>query len=422
VATQALSGIAKDLDKMSAKASIKTMVADGSYYRLFKWAAMLTGPQNAPKGAGFFIGAAAAVIRPAPHGGRNAVGLQLTSPTSTQRAGLSWRPGSRIMLAAISRPPRPLTQPASSSAPGPRSPVVFARRLRKAYGNQTVVDDIDFDIPSGRCFGFLGPNGAGKTTTLRLILGLTPMSGGELSVFGLQVSDTAGAIRARVGVVPQADNLDPDFTVAENLRIYASYFGIPAKVVDHRIPDLLDFAALAERADARTEQLSGGMKRRLTIARALINEPELVVLDEPTTGLDPQARHVIWGRLMELRRRGVTLLLTTHYMEEAERLCDELVVMDHGRILAQGSPRQLIDRHVEAEVIEVRDGDPGALATLEAQPGCRVERHGTTQYCYAQDAKPLVDRLRRESEITYLHRPANLEDVFLKLTGRELRD
>jgi lipooligosaccharide transport system ATP-binding protein len=304
----------------------------------------------------------------------------------------------------------------------PPAPVVTARGLRKAYADRTVVDDIDFAIPAGLCFGFLGPNGAGKTTTLRLILGLTPMSGGDLSVFGLPVNEAASAIRSRVGVVPQADNLDPDFTVAENLRIYASYFGLPSATVERRIPDLLNFAALTERANARTEQLSGGMKRRLTIARALINEPELVVLDEPTTGLDPQARHVIWGRLSELRRRGVTLLLTTHYMEEAERLCDELIVMDHGRILDQGSPRQLIDRHVEPEVIEVRDGNPDALAALATQPGCRVERHGTTRYCYARDARPLVDRLRRESEITYLHRPASLEDVFLKLTGRELRD
>jgi lipooligosaccharide transport system ATP-binding protein len=248
------------------------------------------------------------------------------------------------------------------------------------------------------------------------------MSSGELSVFGLPLSQSASNIRSRVGVVPQADNLDPDFTVAENLRIYASYFGLDSADVDRRIPGLLDFAALAERAASRTEQLSGGMKRRLTVARALVNEPELVVLDEPTTGLDPQARHVIWGRLTELRRRGVTLLLTTHYMEEAERLCDELVVMDNGRILAQGSPRQLIDRHVEAEVIEVRDGDVQALSALESQPGCRVEQHGTTRYCYAHDAKRLVDRLRRESDVTYLHRPANLEDVFLKLTGRELRD
>jgi lipooligosaccharide transport system ATP-binding protein len=302
--------------------------------------------------------------------------------------------------------------------------VVTARGLRKSFGDRPVVDGIDFDIPRGRCFGFLGPNGAGKTTTLRMILGLTPASGGELSVFGLPVSESASAIRARVGVVPQEDNLDPDFTVEENLRIYASFFRLPKSEVEERIPALLDFAALTERRQARPEQLSGGMKRRLTIARSLVNDPELVVLDEPTTGLDPQARHVIWGRLDALQRQGVTLLLTTHYMEEAERLCDALMIMDHGRILDQGAPRALIERHVEPEVIEVRgNGEPEALArSLEGLPDCRMERHGTSHYCYARDAKPLLDQLRKVPDLTFLHRPANLEDVFLKLTGRELRD
>lgn len=304
----------------------------------------------------------------------------------------------------------------------PAAPVVSARGLCKSFGRRQVVDDVSFDITSGRCFGFLGPNGAGKTTTLRMILGLTPTTAGFLSVFGLPVSTEARRIRARVGVVPQTDNLDPDFTVAENLRVHASYFGVPSARTEKRIPELLAFAALAERAQARTDQLSGGMRRRLTIARALVNDPELVVLDEPTTGLDPQARHVIWGRLTELRRRGVTLLLTTHYMEEAERLCDELVIMDHGRILAQGTPRQLIARHVEPEVIEVRDGDALDLPHLGGLPGTRVEHHGTSLFCYTRDARHLVDVLRQTTDVTYLHRPANLEDVFLKLTGRELRD
>ena len=300
--------------------------------------------------------------------------------------------------------------------------VVRARSLRKRFGERTVVDGIDFDIPGGRCFGFLGPNGAGKTTTLRMILGLTPCSDGDLSVFGLPVATAAREIRARIGVVPQTDNLDPDFTVAENLRIYASYFGLARADVERRIPDLLAFASLTDRARSRTEHLSGGMKRRLAIARALVNEPDLLVLDEPTTGLDPQARHVIWGRLTELRQRGVTLLLTTHYMEEAERLCDELVIMDHGVILDQGAPQALISRHVEAEVIEIRNGNEDLVQHIGERGDCRIEQHGTSHYCYSRDARPLVDSLRKAGEVTYLHRPANLEDVFLKLTGRELRD
>ena len=301
-------------------------------------------------------------------------------------------------------------------------PAVTARDLRKRYGTHLAVAGIDFDIPRGRCFGFLGPNGAGKTTTLRMMLGLTPMSGGSLSVFGLSMPGHAGAIRARVGVVPQAENLDPDFTVVENLRIYASYFGLRRRRIDARIEDLLAFAALTERRDAKTEALSGGMKRRLTIARALINEPELVVLDEPTTGLDPQARHVIWARLAELRAAGTTLILTTHYMEEAERLCDQLVIMDHGQILDAGTPRALIERHLEPEVIEIRGAPQDSLAMFGAEPNCRVERMGTSLYCYTRDSAPLLARLQQGHGMTFLHRPAGLEDVFLKLTGRELRD
>jgi len=300
--------------------------------------------------------------------------------------------------------------------------VVRAAGLRKEYGDLEVVAGIDFEIPRGLCFGFLGPNGAGKTTTLRMILGQTPMSGGDLSIFGLPVATAASQIRRRIGVVPQTDNLDPDFSVAQNLRLYGRYFGLPRTVIEERIPALLEFASLTHRSDAQTEHLSGGMKRRLTIARALINEPELVVLDEPTTGLDPQARHVIWGRLTELRRRGVTLLLTTHYMEEAERLCDQLLIMDKGRILDGGTPRELIKRHVEEEVVELRDLEPEQAELLKGIPDCRVERHGSSHYCYAHDAKPLIDKLRQVANITFLHRPSNLEDVFLKLTGRELRD
>ena len=300
--------------------------------------------------------------------------------------------------------------------------VVRARGLRKQYGERVAVDGVDFDIPRGRCFGFLGPNGAGKTTTLRMILGLTPASAGTLSVLGLPIPERAREVRARVGVVPQGDNLDPDFTVEENLQVYASYFGLPHRALGARIERLLEFAALSDRRRSKTEALSGGMKRRLIIARALINDPELVVLDEPTTGLDPQARHVIWGRLSDLRARGTTLLLTTHYMEEAERLCDELVIMDQGRILAQGTPRALIQRHVEPEVIEIRSDPETALARLEHQSDCRLERMGTSLYCYTRDGRPLIDSLQEDHGITFLHRPAGLEDVFLKLTGRELRD
>ena len=306
--------------------------------------------------------------------------------------------------------------------PEPQDSIVVAEGLRKIYGPHVAVDGVDFRIGRGRCFGFLGPNGAGKTTTLRMILGLTPPGDGALSVFGLPIPERAREVRARIGVVPQLDNLDPDFSVAENLRVYASYFGLAGPRVEANIRRLLGFANLTDRAGSKTDTLSGGMKRRLTIARALINEPELVVLDEPTTGLDPQARHMIWSRLTELKDRGTTLILTTHYMEEAERLCDELVVMDHGRILDQGSPRELIERHVEPEVIEIRGGVNAALAALGERTGCRVESFGTSLYCYTRDAADLLRELREKHGLTFLHRPADLEDVFLRLTGRELRD
>ncbi|WP_455204286.1 ATP-binding cassette domain-containing protein [Kaarinaea lacus] len=299
--------------------------------------------------------------------------------------------------------------------------IISAAQLRKQFDTYVAVDNIDFEVPRGQCFGFLGPNGAGKTTTLRMIMGVTPMSAGELTVFGLSVNNSARQIRSRIGVVPQADNLDPDFSVAENLQIYASYFGLSKRTIAEKIPTLLEFAALSERAQAKTETLSGGMKRRLTIARALINNPELIILDEPTTGLDPQARHVIWSRLAELKKRGTTLLLTTHYMEEAERLCDELVIMDKGRILDHGSPRELIERHVEPEVIEVR-GTHDAINELEKLQDCRIEHMGSSYYCYTRNPAPLIDRLQQQQKLVFLHRPAGLEDVFLKLTGRELRD
>ena len=302
------------------------------------------------------------------------------------------------------------------------TPVISSRCLTKRFASRLAVDSVDFDIYPGRCFGFVGPNGAGKTTTLRMAMGLTPLSGGTLSVFGLPVSENASAIRARVGIVPQADNLDPDFTVEENLYVYASFFGLSRRQVAPRIESLLEFASLSDRRRARTDTLSGGLQRRLTIARALINDPELVVLDEPTTGLDPQARHLIWERLTELKLRGKTLLLTTHYMEEAERLCDDLLIMDSGRILDQGSPRQLIERHVEPEVIEVRSGGGQALQQVAEASGCRLEHMGACLYCYTREPAQLIAALKDAHGLTFLHRPTSLEDVFLRLTGRELRD
>ncbi len=300
--------------------------------------------------------------------------------------------------------------------------VIEARALTKRFNGNPVIRGIDFSVPTAQCFGFLGPNGAGKTTTLRMILGQSPLGGGSLSVFGLSMPRHGSAVRTRMGVVPQADNLDPDFTVVENLRMYGGYFGVRANVLERRIDELLEFVELADRAQAKIITLSGGMKRRLTIARALINDPELIVLDEPTTGLDPQARHMIWARLRDLRQSGKTLLLTTHYMEEAERLCDDVVIMDHGKIIDQGPPRRLVQRHVEKEVVEVREA--GALANdlLDGLSGCRTEWVGDTFYCYTDDARSVVEQIDAMDSLMFLHRPANLEDVFLKLTGRELKD
>lgn len=299
--------------------------------------------------------------------------------------------------------------------------IVVASGLTKQYGGHVAVNNIYFTVPQGICFGFLGPNGAGKTTTLRMILGVTPKTGGNLSVFGLPVPENSREIRARIGVVPQADNLDPDFTVEENLRMYATYFGLGKRFTKQNIESLLTFASLTERAKAKTDTLSGGMKRRLTLARALINRPQLMILDEPTTGLDPQARHIIWSRLQELKRQGVTLLLTTHYMEEAERLCDELVIMDNGEILDRGSPAALISRHVERDVIEIRGENTGQF-NLQGNNNCRLENMGTSLYCYTNDPSYVLQQIQNNHGLTYLHRPADLEDVFLKLTGRDLRD
>jgi lipooligosaccharide transport system ATP-binding protein len=300
-----------------------------------------------------------------------------------------------------------------------------ASNLRKTYAGTEVVAGLSFAVESGRCFGLLGPNGAGKTTTLRLCLGLTAPDGGAVSLNGYTIPDDAQKARARVGVVPQFDNLDPDFTASENLLVFGRYFGMSDAAVRARIPQLLDFAGLAGKAGARIATLSGGMKRRLTLARALVNDPDIVFLDEPTTGLDPQARHLIWDRLKQLKSAGKTLILTTHFMDEAERLCDTLIVIDHGRLIAEGSPRDLIAEHIEPQVVEVYDeagGDLPAFVAAHRDLAGRVETSGETAFFYCSEPHPLLARLAEAPGLRYVHRASNLEDVFIKLTGRELRD
>jgi len=310
-----------------------------------------------------------------------------------------------------------------ASALAAATPVLRVAGLRKRYASSEVVAGVSFAIQRGECFGLLGPNGAGKTTTLRLCLGLIAPEAGAIDLMGEPVPPRARIARRAVGVVPQMDNLDPDFTVAENLLVYGRYFAIPDAVIRARMPDLLEFAGLAGRASSRIQTLSGGMRRRLTLARSLVNDPELIFMDEPTTGLDPQARHVIWDRLKQLLARGKTLVLTTHFMEEAERLCHRIAIMDRGRFIAEGTPRELIERHIEPQVIEVHgDGLDAWAAGDGARLAARLERSGDTVFCYDADATPLLGSLDRASGLRYLHRPANLEDVFLKLTGRELRD
>jgi len=295
--------------------------------------------------------------------------------------------------------------------------------LRKSYGDNEVVRGLDFSIARGECFGLLGPNGAGKTTTLRCCLGLTDPNAGAITLVGEPVPKAAREARVRVGVVPQMDNLDPDFTVVENLRIYGRYFRVPAALLDERIPRLLEFAGLSAKGASSIRTLSGGMKRRLTLARALVNDPELLILDEPTTGLDPQARHLIWDGLRQLLTQGKTILLTTHFMDEAERLCSRLAVIDHGLMIACDTPRALIAAHVEPEVIEVYGDEARAWAAMCGKElAQRLELAGETAFCYARDAAPLLADLAKRTNVRYLHRPANLEDLFIKLTGRELRE
>jgi len=320
----------------------------------------------------------------------------------------------------------PVTAPTTPARPtgSDAAPLIRARGLTKRFGDFTAVDGVDFDVAPGEAFGFLGPNGAGKTSTMRMIGCTSPISDGELRILDLDPRRDGAAIRARLGVVPQQDTLDNELTVRENLIIYGRYFGLPREECERRADELLDFVQLTDRGKDLVEPLSGGMKRRLTIARSLINEPDLMLLDEPTTGLDPQARHLLWDRLYRLKQRGVTLVLTTHYMDEAEQLCDRLVVMDKARIVAEGSPRQLIDRYSTKEVAEFRFA-PGIQETLDGQfEGLaeRIERLPDRVLLYADDGESVVagahDRgLHPE---TVLVRRSTLEDVFLRLTGRSL--
>lgn len=308
------------------------------------------------------------------------------------------------------------------------APLFTCQHLVKRYGSATVVDDLSFDIEPGECLGVIGPNGAGKTTTIRMCLGLTAPDAGQITAFGgLDMPRDALAIKAQLGVVSQMDTLDPDFSCAENLLVYGRYFGMSAAQIRPRIPQLLEFAALAHKADAKPGELSGGMKRRLSLARALVNDPRLLMLDEPTTGLDPQARHLMWERLQLLLQHGKSILLTTHFMDEAERLCSRLLVLDHGRKIAEGRPRELIAQHLEPDVVEVYGNGALALARDEAHASlralaARVEVSGETVFFYTAQALPLLAALGAHPQLRTLHRPANLEDLFLKLTGRQIRE
>ncbi|MDB5892195.1 MAG: transporter related protein [Polaromonas sp.] len=309
-------------------------------------------------------------------------------------------------------------------------PLFEVSDLSKRYGEATVVDRLSFRIAPGECLGVIGPNGAGKTTTIRMCLGLTAPDTGHISFFGgargtppLTMPRDALAIKEKLGIVSQFDSLDPDFSCAENLLVFGRYFGLKDELIKKRIPMLLEFAALTNKANAKLSELSGGMKRRLSLARALVNDPQLLLLDEPTTGLDPQARHLMWERLQRLVQQGKSILLTTHFMDEAERLCNRLLVLDHGKKMTEGTPRQLIADHLEPDVVEVYGA--GALALVHSSLkalAVRTEVSGETVFFYTQDAKPLLAALADHPQLRTLHRPANLEDLFLKLTGRQIRE
>ena len=302
--------------------------------------------------------------------------------------------------------------------------VIRAKGLTKKYDKVEAVKGIDFEVVKGECFGFLGPNGAGKTTTMNMVQGYSPLTSGELTVFGFGIDQYPRAIKARIGVVPQENNLDPDLSVIENLCIYARYFDIPKNEAQKRAIELLEFMALTDKKNDRIPKLSGGMKRRLMVARALINNPELIILDEPTTGLDPQARHLIWQRLRSLKREGRTMVLTTHYMDEAAQLCDRLVIMDEGRIVAEGAPDELVKKHVKGEVVELTLPDGGQEKVAECLEGIvfDYEMAGDSMYIFSDDGEALMKKVACFTDGGFMHRKASLEDVFLRLTGRELRD
>jgi lipooligosaccharide transport system ATP-binding protein len=307
-----------------------------------------------------------------------------------------------------------------------RELVITARGLTKTYGDFVAVDGIDFQVSRGEAFGLLGPNGAGKSTTMRMITSTLQRTAGELQILGKDPDKFGPEIRAHLGVVPQQDNLDRQLTVWENILVYGRYFGLSRKFLKGKIEELLDFAQLQEKRNVKSEELSGGMKRRLTIARGLVNEPEILLLDEPTTGLDPQARHVLWDRLFRLKELGVTLVLTTHYMDEAEQLCDRLVVMDKGRIMAEGSPAELIKKYSSKEVLEVRFGSKGNAAAAKklAEVGDRLEVLPDRILVYTDNGEKALERVTKLGldPVTSLVRRSSLEDVFLRLTGRTLVD
>ena len=308
------------------------------------------------------------------------------------------------------------------------SPIFSIQGLTKKYGDTTVVNNLSFDIKPGECLGVIGPNGAGKTTTIRMCLGLTAPDAGSVSFHQpgqseLHMPRDALAIKDKLGIVSQFDSLDPDFSCAENLLVFGRYFGLKDEVIKERIPKLLEFAALTSKANSKLNELSGGMKRRLSLARALVNDPQLLLLDEPTTGLDPQARHLMWERLQRLVQQGKSILLTTHFMDEAERLCNRLLVLDHGKKMTEGAPRQLIADNLEPDVVEVYGA--GALDLMDSplkSMAARVEVSGETVFFYTQNSRSLLDALASYPHLRTLHRPANLEDLFLKLTGRQIRE
>jgi lipooligosaccharide transport system ATP-binding protein len=311
------------------------------------------------------------------------------------------------------------------------TPLFSVRHLHKRYGNNTVVNDLSFDIAPGECLGVIGPNGAGKTTTIRMCLGQSAPDAGEIHALGMRMPQDARAIKARLGVVSQFDTLDPDFSLEENILVYGRYFGMKDAEIKPRIPQLLEFASLSHKAKSKPGELSGGMRRRLSLARALVNNPDLLMLDEPTTGLDPQARHLMWERLQVLLQQGKSILLTTHFMDEAERLCSRLLVIDHGKKIAEGKPRDLIREHLETDVVEVYGSSGGEQANATAldlqnsplaQMAARVELSGETLFFYTSHAAPLLQALQAYPQLRTLHRPANLEDLFLKLTGRQIRE